>query len=37
MPPLKYILVHWDSKLNEDDKKAILKWTTNSIDILKDN
>ncbi len=37
MPPLKYILVHWDSKLNEDDKKAILKWTTNSIDILKNN
>lgn len=34
MPPLKYIIAHWDSKLSEEDKKAILKWSEESILLL---
>ena len=35
MPPLKYILGHWDSKLAEEDTKSLLKWTEKAIEILK--
>ena len=35
MPPFKYILGHWDSKLTEEDKKALLNWTEKAIDILE--
>jgi len=34
MPPLKYILGHWDSKLTEADNKALLQWTKKAIDTL---
>ncbi len=34
MPPLRYIVAHWDSKLSDKDKKVILKWTENAIELL---
>lgn len=35
MPPFKYILGHWDSKLTVEDKKALLKWTEKAIETLE--
>ncbi len=35
MPPLRYIVAHWDSKLSEKDKKAMLIWTNNAIELLR--
>ena len=34
MPPLRYILGHWDSKLTETERKKIISWTTTSIKLL---
>jgi|GEM_PF-798946 len=34
MPPLRYIVAHWDSKLSDKDKKAMLEWTENAIKLL---
>lgn len=34
MPPLKYIVAHWDSKLTKEEKKALLDWTKKAIDSL---
>lgn len=30
MPPFSYRLIHWSSKLTNDDKKAILEWVDQS-------
>lgn len=35
MPPLKYILGHWNSRLTEKDNEALLKWTEKAIKTLK--
>ena len=35
MPPLRYILGHWDSKLSSDDKKKLLQWTNKAIELLE--
>lgn len=35
MPPLGYRLMHWDTKLTDDDKKAILEWVTQAQKELK--
>jgi len=35
MPPLRYILGHWDSSLSEMDKKSIDTWTQESIQKIR--
>lgn len=35
MPPLGYRLLHWDSKLTDEDKKAILEWVDQAQKELK--
>jgi hypothetical protein len=35
MPPLRYILGHWDSSLSQEEKQRIIKWSEDSISILK--
>lgn len=35
MPPLRYILGHWDSRLTESEKQSIIIWSKSSISILK--
>ena len=34
MPPLRYILGHWDAKLSDDEKKRLVKWSSESIQLL---
>lgn len=34
MPPLRYVLGHWDSRLSESEKQSILTWSKNSIETL---
>jgi len=34
MPPFKYILGHWDSKLTKEDNKVLFKWTEKAIETL---
>lgn len=36
MPPLRYIVAHWDSKLSDENKKAMLDWTNQALDILEE-
>ena len=31
MPPFRYVLGHWDSRLNEDEKRVIINWSEKSI------
>lgn len=35
MPPLRYIIAHWDTRLKEEDKNKIIKWIDESLKILK--
>ncbi|MDD5160764.1 MAG: heme-binding domain-containing protein [Sulfuricurvum sp.] len=35
MPPLRYVLGHWDSRLSESEKQTIVTWSKNSIATLK--
>lgn len=35
MPPLRYVLGHWDSHLSESEKQSILTWSKASIVTLK--
>ncbi len=35
MPPLKYILGHWDARLTPTEKEKVAKWTTESLQLLK--
>ena len=35
MPPLKYRMLHWDSKLTNDEKKIIKKWVSESLEKIK--
>lgn len=37
MPPLRYLLFHWDSKLTEDEKNIINEWVNSSRKILSNN
>ena len=34
MPPIQYVLGHWDSRLTEDEKKEVLEWIDTSLKIL---
>jgi len=34
MPPLRYIVTHWDSKLSKKDKESMIEWTKNAIELL---
>lgn len=35
MPPLRYIIGHWDSMLTDNERKSIILWTEKSILLLK--
>ncbi|MCF6309218.1 MAG: heme-binding domain-containing protein [Sulfurimonas sp.] len=35
MPPLRYVLGHWNSSLAEDEKQVLKKWSEESISKLK--
>jgi hypothetical protein len=35
MPPLRYVLGHWDSRLSENEKQRILTWSKASMAFLK--
>jgi len=35
MPPLRYILAHWDSRLTDAEKKKLVEWATKSIELLQ--
>ncbi|MDQ7043125.1 MAG: heme-binding domain-containing protein [Sulfurimonas sp.] len=37
MPPLKYLLGHWDARLTLSEKEKVSKWTTESIQLLEGN
>lgn len=37
MPPLKYLLGHWDARLTPAEKEKVSRWTTKSIQLLKGN
>jgi cytochrome c peroxidase len=37
MPPFKYVIMHWDSPLTQNEEKIILKWVNSSLDKLKEN
>jgi len=34
MPPIQYVLGHWDSRLTEDEKKKVFTWIESSLKIL---
>lgn len=34
MPPVKYLLMHWQSSLNKNERKILLEWVRESLDIL---
>lgn len=35
MPPLRYIIGHWNSSLTKKEEKTMLRWTEKSITLLK--
>ncbi|HQS67899.1 MAG TPA: heme-binding domain-containing protein [Sulfuricurvum sp.] len=35
MPPFRYVLGHWDSRLSKSEKQTIVTWSKNSIATLK--
>ena len=35
MPPLRYILGHWDSRLTDTEKKKLVEWASKSIELLQ--
>jgi len=35
MPPLRYILGHWDSRLTDIEKKKLVEWASKSIELLQ--
>lgn len=35
MPPLRYVIAHWDSRLDEVEKEQIIKWVDESLKLLK--
>ncbi len=35
MPPFRYLLGHWDTRLSEDEKQTLIRWSDNSIAKLK--
>ena len=35
MPPLRYILANWDTRLTDVEKKKLLEWATRSIGLLE--
>ncbi|MDF1883116.1 heme-binding domain-containing protein [Sulfurimonas sp. SAG-AH-194-C21] len=37
MPPLKYLLGHWNARLTPSEKEKVATWTTQSIQILEGN
>lgn len=37
MPPFRYLLMHWENRLTEDEKRVIIQWSEKSMDILKES
>ena len=35
MPPLRYVLGHWDSTLTKEEKQSVIQWSEESISILR--
>lgn len=35
MPPLKYLLMHWNHKIDASEKKKIMDWTESSLKVLR--
>ena len=36
MPPLRYIIAHWDARLTKSEREAIIKWSEESISKLRE-
>ncbi|MBN22437.1 MAG: hypothetical protein CL678_14230 [Bdellovibrionaceae bacterium] len=36
MPPFRYWMIHWNSRLTEGEKKAVLEWSKRAQEILTD-
>lgn len=36
MPPLRYIIAHWDARLTKNEREAIIKWSEESISKLRE-
>ncbi|MFA5426597.1 MAG: heme-binding domain-containing protein [Sulfurimonas sp.] len=36
MPPLRYVIAHWDSRLTKSEREAIVKWSDESISKLRE-
>lgn len=35
MPPLRYVIAHWDSRLTKEERESIIKWSEESISKLR--
>lgn len=36
MPPFRYWVLHWDHRINEAERKVILNWTNESLNVLSE-
>ncbi|MGE4419631.1 MAG: heme-binding domain-containing protein [Sulfurimonas sp.] len=36
MPPLRYVIAHWDARLTKSEREAIIKWSEESISKLRE-
>ncbi|DAB27918.1 MAG: hypothetical protein A2513_09160 [Sulfurimonas sp. RIFOXYD12_FULL_33_39] len=36
MPPLRYIIAHWDARLTKSEREAIVKWSEESMSKLRE-
>lgn len=36
MPPLRYVIAHWDARLSKSEREAIVKWSDESIAKLRE-
>ena len=36
MPPLRYIIAHWDARLSKSERETIVKWSEESISKLRE-
>ncbi len=35
MPPMRYWIIHWQCRLSDEERQAILNWVTHSLEILE--
>ncbi len=36
MPPLRYVIAHWDARLSKSERETIIKWSEESISKLRE-